>query len=156
GVTDSNGAVSMRSLISIADPSYPTSRLLKSPDFVTLGSRTVEPFRTPFVARLDLLGSGPLNGEERVARQLAAVSVLRGLRPDHPGDDDLRLFRLRDAAETTKPCPDRAVRVRRVDRTAAAAALHDQLLPDGDALHRLRHRDRLPLSARGHPPPARL
>jgi NADH-quinone oxidoreductase subunit A len=47
----------MRSLISIADPSYPTPRLLKSPDFVTLGSRTVEPFRTPFVARLDVVGS---------------------------------------------------------------------------------------------------
>ena len=35
------------------------------------------------------------------------------------------------------------------DGPAAAAALHGQLLPDGDALHRLRHRDRLPLPARG-------
>ena len=34
---------------------------------------------------------------------------------------------------------------------AEAAALHGQLLPDGDALHRLRHRDRVPLSARGDP-----
>ena len=34
----------------------------------------------------------------------------------------------------------------------SSTALHGQLLPDGDALHPLRHRDRVPLSARGHPP----
>src|SRR5262249_23603936 len=44
-------------------------------------------------------------------------------------------------------CAGGAVRVGRVHRAAEATALHDQLLPDGDALHRLRHRDRLPLSA---------
>src|SRR5213078_3417329 len=49
-----------------------------------------------------------------------------------------------------------ALRIRRLDRLARHPPLHDQLLPDGDALHRLRHRDRLPLSARGDPPPARL
>src|SRR5205085_2485497 len=48
------------------------------------------------------------------------------------------------------------VRVRRLHRAAAPAALHDQLLLDGDALHRLRHRDRLPVSARGHPALPRL
>jgi NADH-quinone oxidoreductase subunit A len=31
------------------------------------------------------------------------------------------------------------------------AAVHDQLLPHGDALHRLRHRDRVPVSAGGDP-----
>src|SRR5439155_19491270 len=50
GVTDSRGVVSMRSWISIAASSYPTVRTLKSPDFVTLGSGTVEPFPTAFVA----------------------------------------------------------------------------------------------------------
>src|SRR5262249_35141957 len=48
------------------------------------------------------------------------------------------------------------VRVRRLEGPAAPDPLHDQLLPDGDALHRLRHRDRLSLSARGHPPQPRL
>src|SRR4029453_14443 len=39
---------------------------------------------------------------------------------------------------------------------AEGEPLHDQLLPDGDALHRLRHRDRLPLSARRRAQEARL
>ena len=47
--------------------------------------------------------------------------------------------------------PADAVRVGRLDRPAEAAAVHGQLLPDGDALHRLRHRDRLPLSGGGRP-----
>ena len=48
------------------------------------------------------------------------------------------------------------VRVGRLAGAAEAAALHRQLLPDGDALHPLRHRDRLPLPARGDPARARL
>ena len=47
----------------------------------------------------------------------------------------------------------------RVGRLAAAASqptqLLDLLLPDGDAVHRLRHRDRLPLPARREPRAAR-
>src|SRR4051812_18480908 len=41
-----------------------------------------------------------------------------------------------------------AVRVRRLHGRLRAVALLDLLLPDRDALHRLRHRDRLPLPAR--------
>src|SRR3954462_5691410 len=51
-----------------------------------------------------------------------------------------------------RPPPGRApgsVRVGCLGRPASAAALQRQLLADGDALHRLRHRDRLSLSARG-------
>ena len=55
----------------------------------------------------------------------------------------------------TRARADDPVRVRRLPGLAAEAALHGQLLPDGDALHPLRHRDRLPLSARRDPPRAR-
>src|SRR5215216_1427870 len=44
-----------------------------------------------------------------------------------------------------------AFRVGSLRRAAEAAAVHDQLLPDGDALHRLRHRDRVSLSGCGDP-----
>src|SRR5439155_10812391 len=63
---------------------------------------------------------------------------------------------VRDASTSAYARARAAVRVRRLRRPAPSSALHDQLLPDGDALHRLRHRDRLPLSARRDPPPARL
>src|SRR5207249_4696062 len=64
--------------------------------------------------------------------------------------------RLRHAPAQTYATAGAAVRVRRVDGPAAHAALHGQLLPDGDALHRLRHRGRVPVSARSDPAPARL
>src|SRR5262249_7257324 len=51
---------------------------------------------------------------------------------------------------------DDPVRVRRLGRPACATALHGQLLPDGDAVHPLRHRDRFPLPACGDPPFAGL
>src|SRR6266516_4287758 len=80
GVTESSGVVWTRSEISIAKSSYPTIRLYESPDFVTVASRSVEPFSGYFVRRRDLLGSPALEGEEPGARQRAAVPDLRGLR----------------------------------------------------------------------------
>src|SRR2546422_10844647 len=103
----------------------------------------------------NLLGSRPLRGRTR-ARQLAAVPDLRDLRAGDPGFHDVGLVRLLDASTSAQPGARAPLRVGRLDRRAAHTAFHDQLLPDGDALHRLRHRDRLSVSARRHPPPARL
>ena len=56
------------------------------------------------------------------------------------------VFATRPARRTkTRTAP---VRVRRLAGLATGEPLHGRLLPDGDALHRLRHRDRLPVSAR--------
>src|SRR5713101_5123709 len=103
----------------------------------------------------NLLGSPSPKGRTR-ARQLAAVPDLRGFRADHSRIDDVVLVRLRDARARALTAPRAAVRVRRFHGPATSAALHGQLLLDGDALHRVRHRDRVPVSARGHPPPARV
>src|SRR6476619_8495633 len=92
----------------------------------------------------------------RVAGQLVALSDLRLLRARDSALDDLRLVRAGHQAAPPHARPLAAVRVRRLRRAAGAQPLHDQLLPDGDALHRLRHRDRLPLPARRDPPPARV
>src|SRR3954452_588945 len=91
-----------------------------------------------------------------VAGQLVALSDLRLLRARDSALDGLRLVRAGDPAEPPHARPDAAVRVRRLPGSADAHPLHDQLLPDGDALHSLRHRDRLPVSARRDPPPARV
>src|SRR2546428_1120367 len=106
----------------------------------------------------DLIRSGRqgVGGRRRRARQLAAVSHLRAVRSTDSDLDGRDVVRLRDPPEAPDTVARDSVRVRRLDGTAAPAALHDQLLPDGDALHRLRHRDRLPVSARCRPPPARL
>src|SRR5919201_1203882 len=106
-------------------------------------------------ARKNLLGSVARRGGTR-ARQLAAVPDLRAVRAGHSRIDDVVLVRLRDTAAPAHARPRDPLRVRRLDRPAPRPAVHDQLLPDGDALHRLRHRDRVPVSARRHPPPARL
>src|SRR5205823_12420834 len=103
----------------------------------------------------NLLGSRRSRGRTR-ARQLAAVPDLRDLRAGHSRIHDVVLLRLRHAPAQTYATAGAAVRVRRVDGPAAHAALHGQLLPDGDALHRLRHRGRVPVSARSDPAPARL
>src|SRR5512132_2356110 len=84
--------------------------------------------------------------------RLVSLLRLRLLRPGDPGVDDPHVLRVRHASDASCPRADRTLRVGRLDRAAAAeAAVHDQLLPDGDALHRLRHRDRLSLSGRGDP-----
>src|SRR6059058_5187325 len=103
----------------------------------------------------NLLGSRRSRGRTR-ARQLVAVPDLRDLRAGHSRIDDVVLLRLRDSAAQAYTPARAAVRVRCVDGSAPHAALHGQLLPDGDALHRLRHRDRVPVSARRDPAPARL
>src|SRR5712691_12198095 len=90
------------------------------------------------------------------ARQLAAVPDLRGFRADHSRIDDVVLVRLRDARTRALTAARAAVRVGRLERRAKSSALHGQLLLDGDALHRLRHRDRVPVSARSDPPRARV
>src|SRR5918995_7158151 len=106
-------------------------------------------------ARLNLLGSRRSKGGTR-ARQLAAVPDLRGVRVDHPRVDDVVLVRVCDSAASPHARARDPLRVWCLRRAAGDAPLHDQLLPDGDALHRLRHRDRVPLPARGHPPSAGL
>ena len=88
-------------------------------------------------------------------QRLVAVRDLRVLRPRDPDNDDDRELRLRAAAASPRPRPHDPVRVRRLAGRAEEAALHRQLLPDRDALHPLRHRDRLPVPARRDPPPAR-
>src|SRR6266513_957348 len=106
----------------------------------------------------DLIRSGRqgVGGRRRRARQLAAVSHLRAVRSTDSDLDARDVLRLRDPSEAPHTRTRDPVRVRRLDRSAAPATLHDQLLPDGDALHRLRHRDRLPVSARCRPAPARV
>src|SRR6266513_391170 len=93
----------------------------------------------------DLIRSGRqgVGGRRRRARQLAAVSHLRAVRSTDSDLDARDVLRLRDPSEAPHTRTRDPVRVRRLDRSPAPAALHDQLLPDGDALHRLRHRDRL-------------
>src|SRR6476661_2842293 len=103
-----------------------------------------------------VLASPPDVLGRQVVQRLVAVRDLRGFRPGDPGNDGDRELRLRAASASARARPDGPVRVRRLAGAAAAAALHGQLLPDGDALHSLRHRDRLSLSARGDPPPAEL
>src|SRR6266545_3264864 len=105
--------------------------------------------------RSNLLGSVRSKGGTR-ARQLAAVPDLRGLRAGDSSIDDVPLLRLRDASTPSHPRSNDPLRVGRLAWAPADAALHDQLLPDGNALHRLRHRDRVPVSAGRHPPPARV
>src|SRR6478752_2740823 len=90
------------------------------------------------------------------ARQLAAIPDLRDPCARDPRLDDGDVVLVLAEADAPDPRPDRAVRVRRLDGAAAAAALQRELLPHGDALHRLRHRDRLPLPAGRATPRARL
>src|SRR4051795_11431636 len=103
-----------------------------------------------------VLASARVRRRRHGVRRLVALRDLRAVRPDDPGNDDDRELRLRHAAASPRARPHHPVRVRRLARPAEAAALHRQLLPDGDALHPLRHRDRLPLPARGDPPRARM
>src|SRR3954463_1440409 len=93
---------------------------------------------------------GRLRREAGRARQLVAVPDVRAARVRDPALDGRHVVHLRDAAEGEDARPGDPVRVGRLDRAARPPALHDQLLPDGDALHRLRHRDRVSLSARRH------
>src|SRR5690348_14632109 len=72
------------------------------------------------------------------ARQLAAIPDLRDLCAPHPRLDDGDVVLVLAAPRATDPRAHHAVRVGRGDRAAAAAALQRELLPDGDALHRLR------------------
>src|SRR5713101_8153932 len=92
----------------------------------------------------NLLGSPSPKGRTR-ARQLAAVPDLRGFRADHSRIDDVVLVRLRDARARALTAPRAAVRVRRFHGPATSAALHGQLLLDGDALLHRDPRDRLRL-----------
>src|SRR5262245_49847531 len=125
---------------------------------VTAVTRTVEPFRAQLVRHRFLVTSAAaaVSGERCGARQLAPISDLRVLRARDPGLHDSRVVRLLDEAPAPDSRAPRPLRVRRLAGPAEAAAVHDQLLPDGDALHRLRHRDRVPVSARGRPAPAGL
>src|SRR6185437_10638019 len=82
------------------------------------------------------------------ARQLAAIPDLRRPRARDPGLDDGDVVQVLAAPRAPYPRAHGAVRVGRLEGGAPAAALQRELLPDGDALHRLRHRDRLPLPAR--------
>src|SRR5207302_443677 len=129
---------------------------LRKGDFVTAASRLVEPFSSSLVPVRALLTSGSPDVGGRGARQLVGVPDLRPLRARDPGLDGGDVLRLCHPAGATDPRPDDPVRIRRLPGPAEPEPLHDQLLPDGDALHRLRHRGRLSLSARRHPPPARL
>src|SRR5947199_158561 len=74
-----------------------------------------------------------------------------GLCSDRHGDTavaPVRHLRPRHAIEAPGGRQADPVRVRRVGRRLPRPSLHDLVLPDGDALHRVRHRDRLPVSAR--------
>src|SRR6185503_1881495 len=122
----------------------------------TAVSRLVEPFSSSLVIARALLASAPVEAEDAGAQQLVCLPHLRTVRARDSGFDGCDVVRLRDAAPSSDARPDDPVRVRRLDRPAAPEPLHDQLLPDGDALHRLRHRDRLPLSAGRDPPQPRV
>src|SRR4029079_10121214 len=114
------------------------------------------PMVVPSAAFHVLLASDADTRGRHCVQRLVAVCDLRAVRPDDPGNDDDRKLRLRTAAPSSRACPRTSARVRRVGGTAEAAALHRQLLPNGDALHPLRHRDRVPVPARGDPPRARV
>src|SRR5436190_17068163 len=83
------------------------------------------------------------------AARLAPLPDLRVLGAGDPGFDDRDVFRLRAAAPRPYPRAGDPIRVRRLRGPDAAAAVHGLLLLDRDALHRLRHRDRVPVPARG-------
>src|SRR6476469_3843168 len=87
---------------------------------------------------------------------MAAIRDLRDPGAGQPRLDAGYVLLVRAEAGGPDTRRDRAVRVGRLDRAAAAPALQRELLPDGDALHRLRHRDRVPLPARRATPRARL
>src|SRR3954454_22924580 len=92
----------------------------------------------------------------RDARQLAAVPHLRHVRDSHPLDHDRNELRVLPAPGPPAALANDPFRIRRVDGSSEATALHRQLLPHGDAVHPLRHRDRLSLPVGGDPPPARV
>src|SRR5436305_12871552 len=113
----------------------------------------VVPSAASFVLLASDAGTG---GGGSVVQRLVAVCDLRAVRPDDPGNDDDRELRLRPAAAPPRPGPHDPLRVGRVAGPAEATALHRQLLPDGDALHPLRHRYRVPVPAGGDPARPRL
>src|SRR3954447_12943715 len=90
------------------------------------------------------------------ARQLAAIPDLRDPCAPDPRLDDGDVVLVLAEARAPDARAHGAVRVGRLDGTAPAPALQPQPLPDGDALHRLRHRDRLPLPPGRAAPRARL
>src|SRR5215213_6213132 len=132
------------SVISIGAHRSSVDRLSESPsgafrnaEFVTAVSRLVEPFSSPLVASPALLTSGsPYAGGTR-ARQLVALPDLWVLRARDSGLDDGHVLRVRDASAPPLQGTSVGVRVRCLRGTARAEPVHDQLLPDGDALHRL-------------------
>src|SRR5215203_610632 len=132
-----------------------TVRSLSPGEFVTADTLIVEPNRgllVPWYVTAELAR----NGRRADARWLAPVPDVRGACVGDSGVHDPDVLRLRDAPGTKDEDPAAALRVGRLAGSASAEPLHDQLLPDGDALHRLRHRDRVSLSARRRAEAARL
>src|SRR5215218_148188 len=149
-VSETSGVAVRRSWISVISAIVATCPAgTRGADFVTVDSRLTTRFLSIFV---------PVNRREKTrdARQLAAVPHLRHVRDSHPLDHDGDELRVRPAPGAPAALANGAVRVGRVDGTVEDAALHRQLLPHGDAVHPLRYRDRLPVSACGDPPPARM
>src|SRR5262249_14199658 len=109
----------------------------------------------PALKNLGSVRSRP-RGRDTLVRRLAAVCDLRAPRACDPVVDGRLQLRLRAAPEPPGARPRDAVRIGCLPGPDAAPALHRQLLPDGDALHPLRHRDRVPVPTRGDPPRARL
>src|SRR5581483_2452401 len=128
-------------------------------NFVTPATGFASPFAVDLVtAHAILLASGADSaaGGSTGVQRLVALRDLRALRPGDPGNHDDRQLHVRDPAEPAYPRAHDSVRIRRFAGRSEEAALQRQLLLDGDALHPLRHRDRLPVSARRDPPRARL
>src|SRR5258708_5626973 len=87
---------------------------------------------------------------------MASVPDLRAPGARNSRIDDRRFVRLRAASRAADARASHPLRVRRIAGSDEAAALYRELLPDRDALHRLRHRDRVPLPARRATARARL
>ena len=126
-----------------------------SPDFVTVGAGFVEPFSALLVRRGQVLGSAP--GKEVAMLDNWLPFLIYGFFAlAIPASMVAMSFAFATRPRAPQQGADASVRVGRVHGPLAAAALHRQLLPDGDAVHRLRHRDRLPVPAGRGAPGARL
>src|SRR2546421_4376358 len=77
------------------------------------------------------------------AARLASFPHLRPAGAGHPGVDDRDVLCIRAAARPAHARPGDSLRVGRLRGPDAPPAIHRELLPHGDALHRLRHRDRV-------------
>src|SRR6476646_613053 len=122
------------------------SRRANHPDFVTqdtgVSKRVCGPPGGEIVT--------PFQAGAIVASRVGRLGSRAGVRSDRNGDSAVAPVRdicPRYTLETTGRRQADSVRVRRLGERVPRPPLHDLLLPDRDAVHRVRYRDRVPLPA---------